>query len=59
MDSIILRSDDGFHTGKMRDACEYQENSGKIEVCREGKVGKVESLNASTGQLAACQSRPV
>ena len=57
--SITLRFDDDIRAEEMPDVCECQEESGEFEVCREGKVGEVESLNLHAKTLAAYEARPV
>ena len=41
---VALLSDDDVGADEIREVCESQEDSCKIEVCREGKVGEVDGL---------------
>ncbi len=56
---VALLSDDDVGADEIREVCESQEDSCKIEVCREGKVGEVESSDVCAKVLVACQARPV
>ena len=49
-----LRSDDDTRAAKIGEVCEHQEESSKIEECREGKLREVESSNVRAKGLAAC-----